>query len=137
MKNVVTFCRAMLYISAAQGSVLGLLLFVLYTADVMKIALQHGVNIYTYADDVQTYASCQAADQQSAINQLLQCVDDIDKWMSSNRLKLNADKTEFLWIGTCQQLLKVSNQPMLVGGQPVTPVKSARNLRVLLLKMLS
>ena len=44
--------------------------------DVMKIALQHG--IHAYADDMQTYASCQAADQQSAINQLLQCVDDID-----------------------------------------------------------
>jgi len=52
--------------------------------------------------------------------------------MSSNRLKLNADKTEFLWIGTRQQLLKVSNQPLLVSGQPVTPVKSARNLGVLL-----
>ena len=52
--------------------------------------------------------------------------------MSSNRLKLNADKTEFLWIGTRQQLLKVSNQPFLVGGQSVTPVKSARNLGVLL-----
>ena len=55
MKNVVTFCRAMLYISAAQGSVLGLLLFVLYAADVMKIALQHSVNIHEYADDMQTY----------------------------------------------------------------------------------
>ena len=52
--------------------------------------------------------------------------------MSSNRLKLNADKTEFLWIGTRQQLLKVSNQPFLVGDQSVTPVKSARNLGVLL-----
>jgi len=55
-----------------------------------------------------------------------------DKWMWSNRLKLNADNIEFLWIGTCLQLLKVSNQPLLVGGQPVTPVKSARNLGVLL-----
>ena len=31
-----------------------------------------------------------------------------------------------------QQLLKVHNQPLLVGGQLVSPVKSARNLGVLL-----
>ena len=59
-------------------------------------------------------------------------VADIDKWMSSNRLKINADKTEFLWIGSRQQQLKVHNQPLLVGGQLVSPVKSARNLGVLL-----
>ena len=52
-------------------------------------------------------------------------VADIDKWMSSNRLKINADKTEFLWIGSRQQQLKVHNQPLLVGGQLVSPVKSA------------
>jgi len=38
-----------------QGSILGPLLFVLYAADVMKIALQQGVNIHAYADDMHTY----------------------------------------------------------------------------------
>jgi hypothetical protein len=69
------------------------LLFVLYAADVMTIAQGHGVNVHTYADDTQTYISCQAGDQQSAIDRVLACTADVDKWMSSNRLKLNSDKT--------------------------------------------
>ena len=32
------------------------------------------------------------------------CVERIDAWMSSNRLKMNADKTQLLWLGTRQQL---------------------------------
>jgi len=40
--------------SISQGSVLGSLLFVLYTADVMTIALHHGVRIHAYTDDLQT-----------------------------------------------------------------------------------
>ena len=52
--------------------------------------------------------------------------------MSSNRLKLNADKTEFIWLGTRQQLSKLSSQPLAVGGQDVVPVHSARNLGLIL-----
>lgn len=115
-----------------QGSVLGPLLFVLYAADVMKIAHDHGVNVHAYADDMQTYVSCQADDQQSAIDRLLACIADVSKWMSSNRLKLNADKTEFIWLGTNQQLAKITRQPLTVGGQVIAPVQLARNLGVIL-----
>ena len=51
--------------------------------------------------------------------------------MSSNRLKLNADKTEFIWLGTRQQLAKITRQPLDVGGSPVTPVNKVRDLGVM------
>ena len=115
-----------------QGSVLGPLLFILYTADVAKIAAEHGVCIHAYADDMQTYASCTAADQHTATAHLLTCVFEIDRWMSLNRLKLNADKTEFIWLGTRQQLEKVHITALQVGEQSVMPLKKVRDLGVII-----
>jgi len=94
--------QSLLY-DVLQWSLLGPLLFVLYFADVIKIAANHGVCMDAYADDIQTYASCKASDQQTATSRLLACVADIETWLSSNRLKLNANKIEFIWLGTRQQ----------------------------------
>ena len=43
-------------------------------------------------------------------------------------MKLNDDKTEFLIIGTSQQLKKVRIDTLSVGDAIISPVLSARNL---------
>ena len=48
--------------------------------------------------------------------------------MLNDKLKLNDDKTEFIIIGTTQQLAKVSIDTLRVGAATITPVSSARNL---------
>jgi len=48
--------------------------------------------------------------------------------MTSNRLKLNADKTEFIWLGTRQRLTKTSVTPLQVGGQLKTPLNRVPDL---------
>jgi len=52
--------------------------------------------------------------------------------MCSNRLKLNADKTQFIWLGAPRQLQQVSSVQLVVDGVPVSPADTARDLGVTL-----
>ena len=58
----------------------------------------------------------------------LTCAEDIHFWMLNNGLKLNDDKTEFLTIGTSQQLEKLDNISIHVGDSDIHPMPIARNL---------
>ena len=120
-------------------SVLGPLLFVVYTADVEDIAEKHGVSVHAFADDTQLYLHCRCADTALAAAQLEQCITDVGRWMSANRLKLNKDKTELLWVGSRHSL---SQQgcclPVLqLGSDTITACDHVRLLGVTLSSDLS
>ena len=50
----------------------------------------------------------------------------------SNRLKLNADKTEFIWLATRQQLVKINASSLQFQNQTLTPFDRVRDLDVIL-----
>ena len=52
--------------------------------------------------------------------------------MSSNRLKLNAYKTEFIWLGTRQQLRKIIQKQLGVGGANIASVSKVHDLGVII-----
>ena len=90
----------MLSCSELHGSVTGPLLFNLYTADVIRIAQSFGVTVHCQADDLQLYVRCTVAEAPAALQRILSCIEAIDSWMGSKRLKLNPDRTQLIWLGT-------------------------------------
>ena len=77
-----------------QDSFLGPMLYLLYTSPLGDIVHEHGLLFHFYADDSQLYTS----DLVAAKQRLENCVADINLWMTANKLKLNNDKSEFLFL---------------------------------------
>ena len=114
-----------------QGSCLGPLLFTIYVSKLFQILKHHLSSVHTYADDTQLYLSFKPSDSSSeveAVSAMQKCICDVRAWMREDQLMLNDDKTEFLIIGTRQQLSKVSIESIKIGETEVSPVASARNL---------
>ncbi|KAL9963200.1 hypothetical protein ACROYT_G032378 [Oculina patagonica] len=110
---------------------LGPLLFTLYTSKLFEIIKYHLPTIHCYADDSQVYISFSPndrAEQLAVVRSMEDCIRDIRSWMLNNYLKSNDDKTEFLIIGTPQQLGKLDNISIRVGDSDIHPVPIASNL---------
>ena len=56
------------------------------------------------------------------------CIRDIRQWMCVKKLLLKDDKTEFLLVGSCKQLAKVSVDGVRVGDYNISPSPSLHNL---------
>ena len=56
------------------------------------------------------------------------CIEKIRRWLIHDRLLLNDDKTEFIIIGTRQQLNKLQALNIKVGGSEIKPSCQVKNL---------
>ena len=105
-----------------QGSVLGPLIFILYMTELADNVAQHRTALHVFADNNQLYIHCRPDDVQTAGANMVNCIRAIQHWVAVNCLRLSLEKTELIWIGVKQKLLKIPGrgQPLMVSRNHIT-----------------
>ena len=123
-----------------QGSVLGPILFVLYTTPLSDIIANQSVNHQLFADDTQLQKSAPLNEVTNLTKELNACTYNIKTWMTENQLKLNDGKTEAL-LFPFSSSLKPSTGPLpdsiTLGSHNIPFSDSAKNLGFILDSKLS
>ena len=98
------------------------MLFMLYTMEIQDIVKSFGLDSHVYVDDTHNYFYCAPHDVEQIMPRLLSCIEAFNGWMSSNRLKLNPDKSELIWFASSHQLKNITQSAMMIGSYDVISV---------------
>jgi hypothetical protein len=115
-----------------QGSILGPILFILYSADITG-NIRH-CKFHLYADGFQIYISFKPEHTISAVEALNQDLSKIAHWSRINSLVLNPLKSKLLVLGTKHGIANtMSHNPQVcILNDNIARVEEARNLGVLM-----
>ncbi len=111
-----------------QGSVLGPILFVLYTSDIINLVQGFHLSAHVFADDIQVYGSCPCDEASDLSLRMSSCLSALHAWLKSNKLHLNAQKSKVIWIGTKQRLANIRQPSLQIGDLTIQPVPSLQCL---------
>ena len=116
-----------------QGSVLGPLLFTLYTHPLSAVICQSGLSYHFFSDDSQLHKSSDPSDFPVLACCLKDCIEDVAEWMGDSKLKMNDDKTELMAICASSKLKQVipNLALMSISGCDIPFSQSVKNLETL------
>ncbi|KAJ8732388.1 hypothetical protein PYW07_014987 [Mythimna separata] len=111
-----------------QGSILGPLLYILYSADIVN-SFQH-CRYHMYADDIQLYTSFKPVDLKEAVDKMNADLDRVVEWSNANALVLNPLKSKFMVLGSRKMISAIltANPQVFINGNKIDRVESACNL---------
>ena len=99
-----------------QGSVLGPVLFTLYSQPLSDGIACDSCGYHKYSDDTEIPDSAPPSDFTSAQSNIQSCISDTLSWMQSNKLKLNTEKTEMMLVGSSVRISSVVCESADIGG---------------------
>ena len=113
-----------------QGSILGPLLFSIYTNDLSSIPQK--CSTQSYVDDTKLITSFQLKDNLEAITDLKDDLFKIGEWCSNNLLLFNPGKTKLMVFGSRQMRAKLQFHSLPFMGKDIVPTDTAKDLDVIL-----
>jgi len=120
-----------------QGSVLGPVLFSLYTQPLDNTFDSHSLLHHSFADDSQLYDSAPPQQSDNVFDTTSSCISEVQNWMTENRLQLNSNKTEAILIGTKTKLATINNTSLNLSNTSIPLSSHVKNLGVTLDNTLS
>ena len=110
--------------SVPQGSVLGPILFSLYTSPMYSIIVQHDLLFHQFAHDITLFTRVSHPAPSPTLLKLSSCLSALNSWFSQSHLKLNPTKSEVMFVGSSRLLAKY-NLPSVVTLEGTTlPISS-------------
>jgi len=90
-------------VGVPQGSVLGPLLFTIYTSPISHIAESHNIQQHQYADDTQLFVALTSNNAHAQVSTLESCLSSLQAWFCSNSMIMNPDKSNSILFATTQR----------------------------------
>ena len=103
-------------VSVPQGSCAGPSLFNAYSSTLVN-CIPKGISISAFADDhslQNIFPAGDVTDEQRSVNEIESCLIKVETWMNENRLKMNVQKTELIFLGSRQQFKKCETSDIKV-----------------------
>ena len=88
----------------------------------LRLEVPRSIDLIGFADGhvmKKDFLASKCNDEDNTIHQLQDCCMRVKNWMDHNRLKMNSDKTEFIFIGSKQQLQKCYTKQININSENI------------------